>query len=135
VSEPEAPKLGWVIVYVPDVREAISFYGRVFGLAATFVDDGGDFGQLDTGSTALAFVSETLAASNFEGGFQRTGLGSPPVNIELALVFDDVASGFRRAVKAGCTPLAEPKVKPHGQTVAYVRDPYGTLLELCSPVS
>jgi hypothetical protein len=53
---------------VPRVREAISFYGRVFGLAATFVDDGGDFGQLDTGSTALAFVSETLAVPSSSQG-------------------------------------------------------------------
>jgi catechol 2,3-dioxygenase-like lactoylglutathione lyase family enzyme len=121
VNEPEAPKLGWVIVYVPDVREAIAFYGRVFGLAATFVDDGGDFGQLDTGSTALAFVSETLADSNFEGGFQRTGLGSPPVNIELALVFDDVGCsaqgtdpgvGPREAFSVGSTELAQCAGRP-----------------------
>jgi lactoylglutathione lyase len=130
----EVPKLGWVIVYVPDVREAVAFYTRTFGLAAKFVHESGDFGELDTGSTALAFISETLAASSFEGGFRRGTIAEPPANIELALVFDDVAEGFRRAVEAGCTPLAEPVFKPHGQTVAYVRDPFGTLLELCSPI-
>ena len=134
MSVPEVPRLGWVIVYVPDVREAVAFYGLAFGLAPSFVDEGGDFGQLDTGATALAFVSETLATSNFAGGFRRGDRDAVPANVELALVFDDVAGGFRRAVEAGCTPLADPAAKPHGQIVAYVRDPYGTLLELCSPV-
>ena len=133
MSVPEVPKLGWVIVYVPDVREAVAFYERAFGLLPTFIDDGGDFAQLDTGSTALAFGSESLA-TRFVGDFRRADPGAPPVNVEVALVFDDVPTGFSRAVEAGCTPLAAPEVKPHGQTVGYVRDPFGTLLELCSPV-
>ena len=29
--------------------------------------------------------------------------------LELALIYDDVAAAFARAVAAGCTPLAEPK--------------------------
>jgi len=56
---------------------------------------------------------------------------------ELALVFDDVPAAFEHAVASGCTPLAEPTLKPHspGQTVGWVRDPFGTLIEIASPIA
>ena len=138
VDQPRAPetgRLGWVIVYVSSVEQALAFYERAFGLARKFIDESGSFGELDTGATTLAFVSEQLADSNLEGGFQRAPLDAPPSNIELCLVFDDVAAAHAHAVAAGCRPLTEPSVKPWGQTVAYVRDPFGTLVELASPLS
>jgi lactoylglutathione lyase len=130
----ETPKLGWVIAYVPDVEEAVSFYERAFGLRRNFVGDDAGFGELDTGPTKLAFASESTADSNLEGGFQRPSAGDPPFNVEIALVFDDPEAAFKRAVEKGATALAEPKQKPWGQIVAYVRDPFGTLIELASPV-
>jgi lactoylglutathione lyase len=126
--------LGWVIAYVPDVEEAVAFYERTFGLQRNFVADDGSFGELNTGQTKLAFASEGLAETNFDGGFQRPSSGEPPFNVELALVFDDPAAAFASAVENGAAPLSEPKQKPWGQVVGYVRDPFGTLLELASPV-
>ncbi|HYP48890.1 MAG TPA: VOC family protein [Thermoleophilaceae bacterium] len=129
----EEPKLGWVIVYVPDVRAALEFYERAFGLRRSFLAESGEFGQLDTGTTALAFASEELGDSNFPGGFERPR-AERPGNVELCLVFDDVEAGFSKAVDAGCKPLAAPTAKPQGQTVGYVRDPFGTLVEIASPL-
>jgi lactoylglutathione lyase len=131
----ETGRLGWVIVYVGSVEQALAFYERAFGLARKFIDESGSFGELDTGATTLAFVSEQLAGSHLEGGFRRGTLDAPPCNIELCLVFDDVAAAHEHAVSAGCTPLSAPELKPWGQTVAYVRDPFGTLVELASPLS
>jgi len=37
-------------------------------------------------------------------------------------------------VKAGATLLSPPATKPWGQTVAYVRCPDGTLVELCTVI-
>lgn len=133
----ERGRLGWVIVYVDDVAAAVEHYERAFGLERAFIDPSGTFGQMDTGSTALAFAERSLAASNLPDGFQSPDPGEPPFNVELALVFDDVPAAFARAVAEGCTPLAEPELKPHGphgQTVAYVRDPFGTLVEVASPI-
>jgi len=65
---------------------------------------------------------------------RRAELADPPPNVELALVHADVDIAFAHALRAGCTPLAEPKDKPHGQRVAWVRDPFGTLLEIASPL-
>ena len=40
----------------------------------------------------------------------------------------------KRAVKAGATAVSEPAAKPWGQTVAYLRDKDGHLVELCTPL-
>lgn len=130
----QTAKLGWIIIYVPDVEEAVAFYERAFGLARTFVDPSGQFGQLDTGTTALAFASDELGASNVPQGVRRPASHEPTAGMELALVFDDVPAAFAHAVDQGCTPLAEPQAKPHGQTVGYVRDPWSTLIEIASPL-
>ena len=130
----QTAKLGWVIVYVPVVEEAIAFYERAFGLTRTFVDPTGGFGQLDTGSTALAFASDALGATNVPQGVRRPGPDEPTTSIELALVFDDVPAAFAHAVEQGCTALSPPEAKPHGQVVGYVRDPSSTLIEIASPL-
>jgi AraC-like DNA-binding protein len=127
----EKARLGWVIVYVSDVRAAIEFYETTFALERNFVADDGSFGELDTGETRLAFASEVQAESNFDGGYERPG--DRPFNVEIALVFDDPAAAFRRAVENGASAHAQPTEKPWGQVVAYVRDPFGTLIELASP--
>jgi uncharacterized glyoxalase superfamily protein PhnB len=41
---------------------------------------------------------------------------------------------YAQALKAGATSLSEPSAKPWGQTVAYVRDNNGFLVELCTPM-
>jgi len=128
----ETPKLGWVIAYVPDVTRAIEFYERAFGLERAFIAEDASFGELSTGETKLAFASETLGDSHFDGGFRRPDPDQPP-NVEIALIFDDPEAAFARAVENGASALVEPKTTPWGQRVAYVRDPYGTLLELASP--
>ena len=39
-----------------------------------------------------------------------------------------------RALKAGAASVTPPETKPWGQTVAYVRDNNGFLVELCTPL-
>jgi catechol 2,3-dioxygenase-like lactoylglutathione lyase family enzyme len=55
--------------------------------------------------------------------------------MEIGLVTDDVAAACERAVAAGAPLLKAPAAKPWGQTVAYVRSPDGTLIELCTAVA
>jgi uncharacterized glyoxalase superfamily protein PhnB len=133
-SSPSGARLGWVIVYVQDVERALAFYERAFGLKRHFIAPDASFGELETGATTLAFASEELADSNFAGGFQRGAPDAPPFNIEICLVFHDVTGAFEHAVASGATPLKAPALKPWGQTVGYLRDPFGTLVELASPL-
>lgn len=126
--------LGWVIVYVDDPVVASAFYEHAFGLRSEFAAGEGSYAQLDTGPTKLAFASYALGEKNFEGGVRRAARDGQPANVEITLVADDVDAAYARGLDAGCTPLAEPEDKPHGQRVAWVRDPFGTLVELATPL-
>jgi catechol 2,3-dioxygenase-like lactoylglutathione lyase family enzyme len=57
-----------------------------------------------------------------------------PLGMEVGLVTSDVAAATDRAEAAGATLVQAPVIKPWGQTVAYVRAPDGTLVELCTPM-
>ncbi len=127
-------KLGWVIAYVDEPRVASEFYARVFGLSEEFAAPDGSYAQLDTGPTKLAFASYALGEQNFPGGVRRAPAEGPPPSMEITLVTDEVDKAFKTAVDAGCEPLAEPEDKPHGQRVAFVRDPFGGLVELGTPM-
>lgn len=127
-------KLAWVIVYVPDVPAALALYEQAFGQKQRFAVPDGSYGELDTGATVLAFAADELGPQNFPGGPQRPALTDQPANVELAFTTDDVDGAVATAVDAGCTLLAPATVKPHGQTVAWIRDPWGTLIELATPI-
>jgi lactoylglutathione lyase len=133
-SEPITMSLGWVIVYVDDPPAAAEFYERTFGLSSEFVGPGGTYAQLDTGPTKLAFAAYSLGEENFDGGVRRATLDGQPANVEITLVADDVDGAYAQALEAGCAALAAPEDKPHGQRVGYVRDPFGTLVELATPL-
>jgi lactoylglutathione lyase len=131
----DAPMLlGWVIVYVDDPPAAREFYMRAFGLQGGFVAPTGTCAELDTGATKLAFAAYSLGEQTFAGGVRPAALDDAPPNVEIALVADDVDGAYARALDAGCTALSPPKDKPQGQRVAWVRDPFGTLLELATPL-
>ena len=125
--------LGWVIVYVDDPPAAREFYMEAFGLQGGFAVPGA-YAELDTGATKLGFAAYTLGEKNFPGGVRPAAQEGQPPNMEIALVSDDVDGAYARALEAGCASLAEPADKPQGQRVAYVRDPYGTLVELATPL-
>ena len=53
-------RLGYAIVYVPDVAESIRFFERAFGLKRKFLHDSGTYGELDTGETTLSSAAHAL---------------------------------------------------------------------------
>ncbi len=126
-------RLGYVILYVPEVDAALGFYQKAFGLERRFLHESGLYGELDTGATVLAFAGEVMAAAN-DLVIRPHRPDEAPAATEIALVSDDVAGAYQRAVAAGAGPVAVPAEKPWGQTVAYVRDLNGVLIELCSPL-
>jgi lactoylglutathione lyase len=126
--------LGWVIVYVDAPTETAAFYADAFGLSVEFTVPDGSYASLDTGTTKLAFASYALGDKNFPGGVRRAGQAGQPPNVEITLVTADLDAGYEQALAAGCESLAAPEDKPQGQRVAYVRDPFGTLVELATPL-
>jgi catechol 2,3-dioxygenase-like lactoylglutathione lyase family enzyme len=127
-------KFGYTILYVDDVEATVAFYERAFGFKrGVLVPD--EFGELDTGATKLSFAAKQHVAKLFPIPFQSAGPDRPPAPVEVAFVTDDVPTAFAKAVAAGAAALAQPSQKPWGQTVAYVRDINGFLVELCTPIA
>ena len=127
-------KLGYTIIYVPNVAESLSFFESAFGLSRRFLHESGDYGELETGETTLAFASHELGEMNFPLGFVAASESSKPLGFEVALVTPAVLEAHAKALKAGAAELKAPESKPWGQVVSYVRCPDGTLVEICSPV-
>lgn len=98
------------------------------------MDETHQYAEIETDETTLALACNDLAHSNLPENFQRTSLSASLAGIEIGFVTEDVAAAFLRAVEAGAIALTAPKVKPWGQTVAYVCDQDGILVELCSPM-
>ncbi|HEX3140607.1 MAG TPA: VOC family protein [Rhizobacter sp.] len=127
-------KLGYTIVYVSDVAASLDFFERAFGLPRRFLHESGSYGELETGTTALGFAQHATARGNLGHDYVAADASERPLGVELGLVTADVAAACTRALKAGAALLAPPSTKPWGQTVAYLRCPDGTLVELCTEV-
>jgi catechol 2,3-dioxygenase-like lactoylglutathione lyase family enzyme len=132
--EEQSMRFGYTIVYVPDVLASVEFFEKAFGLKRRFLHESG-YGEMDTGTTALAFATHDLGASNLPGGYVKASHSGEPLGMEIALVTEDVAAAHAKAIAEGAVSLKEPVLKPWGQTVSYVRCPDGTLVEICSPVA
>ena len=128
-------KFAYTILYVPDVKKSIEFYENAFGFVRKFVAPDNDYGELLAGETTLSFASTILAKSNLKDGFTESNLKNKPFGIEIGFTTDNVEETVRTAINAGATIVENSKIKPWGQTVAYLRDLDGFLIEICTPMS
>lgn len=127
-------KFGATSIFVDDVPATLDFYGRAFGLETRFYDADYEFGELETGGPPVAFGSHRLGERLMPGAYVRPEGGRSSA-VEVAFFTSDVPAAFARAVAAGAAPLAQPKVMPWGQTVAYVRSLEGTIIGLATPMA
>ncbi len=121
----------YTILYVDDVPATLAFYQQAFGLSQRFLHESGGYGELETGGTALAFASRAMLREMHKNP-------QPPVadapTFEIALTTADVAAGVQQAVAAGARLVQDAQAMPWGQTIAYVSDPNGFLVEICTPM-
>jgi len=122
---------GYTILYVDDVAKTLEFYERAFGLKTCM--NMGNYGELETGSTTLSFAERALATEHL--GVEPKKGDTVPFPFEIAFTTKDVPSAYDAAIQAGCVSISAPSQKPWGQTVSYVRDCNGFLVEICSPIS
>jgi len=124
----------YTILYVEDVTKTIQFYNEAFGFTTKFITPEEDYGELISGSTTLAFASFELGKTNFKKGFSESHLSKKPFGIELAFTTANVDEAVKSALNHGAELLEEIVEKPWGQTVGYVRDLNGFIIELCTPI-
>lgn len=125
-------KFKYTILYVDDVVETFNFYEKAFGLKKKMLDESGEYGELDTGSTTLSFSSFKLMKE----------LGKNPVKpnfkaptFEIAFETDNVEMALSKALAAGALLVQDTTDMPWGQTIAYVTENNGFLVEICTPVA
>lgn len=125
-------KFSHVIYYIKDIEGTLKFYQNAFGITSRYVHESGSYAELETGAVALAFVTENMIDTLLPNGYYKNDPTKVPAGCEIVFTSNNVQETFENALKAGATQVAAPEVKPWGQTVAYVRDPEGILVEIAS---
>src|SRR5262249_7774172 len=123
-------KLGFCILYTPDVMAKVAFYERAFGMERKLVVEGESYAEMK-GPPPLGFASEAQAGK-LAGSFAPARRDAAPAACEIGFIVDDVAAAFARAGDAGAEGVRAAEQKPWGQIVAYVRDCDGALVEICT---
>lgn len=121
----------YTILYVADIEATLGFYARAFGLKPRMVHEMG-YAELETGETVLAFLAQDTLRSMGKTP-AAPSLDTPA--FEIAFEVDDVQAAFDTAVTGGARVVSTPKDMPWGQTISYVADPDGFLVEICSAVA
>ena len=124
-------KLAYTILYVESVPTSLDFYVNAFGFTRKFLHESGDYGELDTGTTVLAFSARSLMR---QLGKTPSAADAHAPCFEIALSTDDVPAAIDRAVACGAQRMSDAKEMPWGQTVGYVADINGFLIEICTPM-
>lgn len=125
-------RLGQMIYYVPDVKRSVEFYNKAFGLEIKFMDPTGQYAEMQTGETSLAFAALDLALTNLPNGFRPFALDDKPAACAMTFLSKDVHASLAKALESGAVEVAPLEEKPWGQMVSYVRDPDGILIEISS---
>ncbi len=127
-------QLAYNLFYVDDVKASMNFYAKAFGLKKGFLHESLQYGEMLTGETKIGFVHhETASSHGFK--YEKSKLSKKPAAFEIGFTTSDVKKAFNKAVKAGAIAVSKPTTKPWGQTVSYVRDCNGFLVEICSPIN
>lgn len=118
----------YIILYVNDVHESKRFYADLLGLPIR--GEHGLYIEFDTGSTILAIntrdsVRELIALPIPNSRLEQN-------TFEIGFVVEDVNETINELRSSDVPILIEPTQKPWGQTVAYVADPDGNFVELCT---
>jgi lactoylglutathione lyase len=127
-----APRLAATVLYVEDVGRALAFY-EALGFRRRFTDDRGLYADLDTGASTLALTARKSAAHE-SSPRAESPLAGPPAPVEIAIEVEDVAGAVERAVELGGALVRAPEMKYWGQTIGFVRDLDGHVIQFCSPL-
>ena len=89
----------YTILYVNDVNESIDFYCKAFGFSQKLLTPEKDYGEINSGSTTLAFANIELGNSNFKNGFLKSNIEEKPFGMELAFTTQNVEDVMGKALE------------------------------------
>lgn len=120
--------LRYIILYVEDGERSLHFYRDLLKLPVKGEHE--TYIEFDTGSTILAINTK-------ESVREITGLSvsdQSAATYEIGFVTEQVQETIDDLRANGVPVVVEPTEKPWGQTIAYVTDPDGNLIEICTPM-
>ena len=120
----------YVILYVNNFEKSMHFYKEILKLPVKMQQD--TYVEFDTGAT-------TLSINTRQSVKEEIGLNVPEASIstqtfEIGFVVEDVPATIDTLRGQGVPIIKEPVKKPWGQTVAYVADPDGHYIEICTSI-
>lgn len=120
----------YVILYVEDFDKTMHFYKGILGL--TIKMQQGSYVEFDTGATTLSI--NTRESVREEIGLVVVDSPTASQTFEIGFVVVDVAATIEMLRDQDVVIVKEPVTKPWGQIVAYVADPDGHYIEICSDI-
>jgi lactoylglutathione lyase len=120
----------YVILYVNDFEKTMNFYNEILGLPVKMQQD--TYVEFDTGAVTLS-INTRKSVKELIGLDVPEGPASTQT-FEVGFVVEDVAATIEIFRQQGVPIIKEPVTKPWGQTVAYVSDPDGHYIEICTSV-
>ena len=120
----------YTILYINDSQQSLHFYHDILGLPIRLQQ--GTYIEFDTVSTILAMNTRSSVKEDI--GLVVPESTHSSQTFELGFVVDDVSETIDTLRKQNVPIIKEPVTKPWGQTVAYVADPDGHYIEICSAI-
>ncbi|KAL8141393.1 hypothetical protein V2J09_007414 [Rumex salicifolius] len=130
------PAFAYTVVYVKDVAKSVDFYSKALGVNIRRLDQSHRWGELDTGTTTIAFTPlRQHETDDITGAVYVAQSKRERCPIEVCFDYADVDAAFKRAVENGAEAVKAPEPKEWGQKVGYVRDVDGIVVRMGSHVS
>jgi lactoylglutathione lyase len=120
----------YVILYVNDLEKSIHFYKDILGLPVKMQQ--GTYVEFDTGVTTLSVNSRQSIKEDIGLDVPESSFSTQ--TFEIGFVVEDVPATIEKLRTQGVPVIKEPVTKPWGQTVAYVADPDGHYIEICTAI-
>jgi lactoylglutathione lyase len=124
-------KLGHTTIYVNNVEKTVDFYQKAFGLKLQYLHEDKQYAQMLADDRVLAFHSDK-SVQNLGLDFRKNAKEEKPAGFEISLATSNVESVLKKALEEGAVLVLKPMQRPWGQTVSYVTDINGVLVEVCS---
>lgn len=112
-----------ICLLVEDLSVSRDFYENKLGLQVNSEDIG--FVDYKLGETPLALFEKKHAIAMFQAKYIKS-----PGGAVIALQVDDVAKACKELIDKGVEIFEGPKNTSWGQTVAYLHDPDGHIIEI-----
>lgn len=112
-----------ICLIVDELTKSREFYEAKLGFTVNSEDTG--FVDYRLGETPLALFQKSDATAMFPEKYMQRGSSAV-----IALAVDNVQKECDHLVQLGVDIFEQPKMTPWGQTVAYLHDPDGYIIEL-----